>query len=85
MPQNLVEKTLNDYLKNLNCVSDDDFRYERMVENLEEIFKIKGFHEFKKAEFAQLVKEHIDNNSDISDEIRMIINEIKSSLSFLHL
>lgn len=85
LPQNLVEKTLNDYLKNLNCVSDDDFRYERMVENLEEIFKIKGFHEFKKAEFAQLVKEHIDNNFDISDEIRMIINEIKSSLSFLHL
>lgn len=82
LPENLVEKTLNDYLINLNSVTKDDFKYEKMVANLEEIFKNKGFHEFKKAEFAQLVKSHIDSEVDISDEIRAIIYEIKSSLSF---
>lgn len=82
LPKNLIVKTLNDYLRNLNHIEDTDFEYERMVTNLEEIFKKKGFHEFKKAEFAQMVKHHIDSLSDISDEIKSIINEIKFDRSF---
>ena len=48
-----------------------------MVKNLEEIFKSKGFHEFKKAEFAKLIKENITNDIYISPEIKIIIREIK--------
>lgn len=81
LPRTLIEKTLNDYMKNLNSVNDDDFKYDRMVQNLEEIFKSKGFHEFKKSEFAGLVKEHVNCNEDISDEIRSIVDEIKLTLS----
>lgn len=83
LPKNLIVKTLNDYLRNLNYIEDSDFEYERMVANLEEIFKKKGFHEFKKAEFAQMVKEHIDSLYDISDEIKAIVNEIRFDHSFL--
>ena len=48
-----------------------------MVKILEEIFKEKGLHEFKKAEFAHLVKQQISTENDISDEIKLIIDDIK--------
>ena len=76
LPRNLILKTLNDHFVNLNTIDNSEFTEERTVKNLEEIFKRKGFHEFKKAEFAQLVKSHVDSDDDISDEIREIINEI---------
>ena len=44
---------------------------------LEEIFKTRGLHEFKKADFAKLVRNNIDSELDISSEIKNIINEIK--------
>ena len=43
---------------------------------LEELFKTKGLHEFKKAEFSKLVREMISQDSDISPEIVDIIKEI---------
>ena len=49
--------------------------------HFQEIFKKKGFHEFKKAEFAQLIKSHVNCEEDISDEIREIIFEIKACCS----
>jgi hypothetical protein len=44
---------------------------------LEELFKTKGLHEFKKAEFAKLIRNQIKSDTDVSQEIRAIINEIK--------
>lgn len=82
LPKDLIIKTLNDHFINLNIIEEDDFTNERMVINLEEIFKKKGFHEFKKAEFAQLIKEHINCSTDLSEEIRTVIKEIKSVHSF---
>lgn len=84
LPKELILKTLNDYFKNLNYIEEKEFEDERMVKNLEEIFKRKGFHEFKKAEFAQLVKSHISTEEDLSDEIKSIINELKSLTSFVN-
>lgn len=81
LPKELIIKTLNDYFKNLNIIEDNEFEYERMVKNLEEIFKKKGFHEFKKAEFAQLVKNHISSDEDLSDEIKLIIEELRKLTS----
>ena len=81
LPKELIIKTLNDYFKNLNIIEDNEFEDERMVKNLEEIFKKKGFHEFKKAEFAQLVKNHISSDEDLSDEIKLIIEELKKLTS----
>ncbi len=81
LPKELIIKTLNDYFKNLNIIEDNEFEDERMVKNLEEIFKKKGFHEFKKAEFAQLVKNHISSDEDLSDEIKLVIEELRKLTS----
>ena len=78
LPKTLIKRTLNDHFINLNSIDDSDFTNERMVINLEEIFKNKGFHEFKKAEFAQLIKNHIKSTDDISDEIKLIIDKISA-------
>lgn len=85
LPKELILKTLNDYFKNLNYIEEKEFDDERMVKNLEEIFKRKGFHEFKKAEFALLVKSHISSEEDFSDEIKNIINEVKTLTSSVNL
>ena len=50
-----------------------------MSMNLENIFKEKGLHEFKKADFAKLVRENISENSDISEEIADIVQEISGN------
>ena len=81
LPKKLILKTLNDYFINLNIIDESEFTESRMVLNLEEIFKKKGFHEFKKAEFAQLIKSHVNCEEDISDEIREIISEMKARCS----
>ena len=49
------------------------------VKILEELFKDKCLHEFKKAEFAQRVKQQIKTDKDISDELRVIVKEIARS------
>ena len=46
---------------------------------LEEIFKTKALHEFKKAEFAKLVRENVLAEQDISPEIKDIIEEIANT------
>ena len=78
LPETLIVKTLNYATANIslaqiegleNCTS--------KVEFLENFFKHRGLHEFKKSEFAQLVKENINSSADISEEIAEIINEIK--------
>lgn len=45
---------------------------------LEEFFKHRGLHEFKKSEFAELVKENISCSEDVSDEIKEIIKELSA-------
>ena len=79
LPKSLVIKTLNNELTNFASVSCDDFDDSiSAVKNLENIFKTKGLHEFKKADFAKLVKDNISCDFDISQEIKSIIEEIKA-------
>ena len=79
LPQNLIIKTINSDLKNFASISAIDINKSApMVKILEEIFKDKGIHEFKKSEFAQLVKSQIETDEDISEEIKFIIENIKS-------
>ena len=47
---------------------------------LEEIFKNKGLHEFKKAEFANLIAQNL-MEQDISQEITDIISELKRTIN----
>lgn len=77
LPKSLILKTINRHLQNFNSVSIEDFDNEiSSVKNLENIFKTKGLHEFKKAEFAKLVRDYIYEDTDISAEIAEIVKEI---------
>jgi len=77
LPKSLVVKTINNHLRNFSSISEEDFDMSlSSVKNLENIFKTKGLHEFKKAEFAKLVRENIKEDTDISVEIAEIVKEI---------
>lgn len=79
LPKKLVERTINYELKNISILESKNFdKTTSRVEVLEEIFKTRGMHEFKKAEFARMIKTKINSKEDISPEIDTIINEIKN-------
>ena len=78
LPLELVQRTLDYQLNNISMMEKEMLNaHEPRVKILEEVFKTRGMHEFKKVEFAQMVKKNIKTNADISDEICEIINEIK--------
>lgn len=78
LPLELVQRTLDYQLNNISMMEIEMLNApEPRVKILEEVFKTRGMHEFKKVEFAQMVKKNIKTNADISDEICEIINEIK--------
>ena len=77
LPKSLIVKTINKELNNFATISEKDLEDELPeAKNLENIFKQKGLHEFKKADFAKMVKENITEDSDISAEIAEIIMEL---------
>ena len=78
LPKNLIVKTVNSHFKNFLEINVEEIINNEYstVEVLEELFKQKGLHEFKKAEFAKLVKDNIFEKDDVSEEIIKIIKEI---------
>lgn len=80
LPKSLIIKTVNNELNNFASITDDDL--DSTIPNaksLENIFKTIGLHEFKKADFAKMVKDNITEDADISSEIASIIMEIGNS------
>ena len=77
LPIKLIERTLKEELKNIS-ITEPLTRETKMVKVLEEVFKHRGLHEFKKAEFAQMVKENLRSEEDVSSEIKELISEIKN-------
>lgn len=85
LPDSLIIKTLNYETKNISAAPIEGLNESlSKVEFLENFFKHRGLHEFKKAEFALAVKENINSPDDISDEILEIIKEIKGTKKSLH-
>ena len=77
LPDNLIVKTVNSYFNNFFSVSMNDFNTkEPKAKVLESIYKDMGNTEFKKAEFAKLVRDNINDYADLSSEIKNIIKEI---------
>ena len=78
LSKELVKKTLNQALENISEMNENISEYAgHRVEYLEEIFKHRGMHEFKKVEFSQMVKQHINSKSDLTPEICEIIDGIR--------
>lgn len=81
LPLGLVTRTLESGLKNISILEKEMLNEDLpRVKILEEVFKTRGMHEFKKVEFAKMVKENILSDKDISDEIVRIIEEIKGAI-----
>ena len=77
LPLPLIIKTVNNELNNFASISENDFDLSiSNARNLENIFKLKGLHEFKKADFAKMVRDNICEDSDISIEISSIVLEL---------
>ena len=77
LPASLILKTINYEFKNFATITNAEFNPElSAVANLVEIFRLKGLHEFKKADFAQKVEENLFDENDISYEIKLIFNEL---------
>lgn len=79
LPESLIERTLAYATKNISVQSLKIGEYTGAhAKYLEEFFKHRGMHEFKKAEFAELVKINITDASDVSSETSSIIDELRA-------
>ena len=78
LPQDLINRTIEYEFSNISIIEKDLLSSnEPRTKVLEEFFRTRGMHEFKKAEFAGMVKNRIKSESDVSPEIVRIIDEIK--------
>lgn len=77
LPVDLVEKTLIYATENISLPAVECIEKGHTVEFLEDFFKHRGLHEFKKAEFAEMVKENLSPTAEVSEEIKSVINAIE--------
>lgn len=75
LPLNLIKRTLNKEFDYFPVLLKDLRKDLPMTQILEEIFKKRG-SEFKKAEFASMLRKNLQTKKDVSDEIESIISEI---------
>ena len=82
IPQNILISTLN-YIHNseIHCNTADFDNSLSAVQNLENISKKYGFGEFKKAHFAQFLKEYIEKNCTKDDFVDSEIVKIAEIIS----
>lgn len=81
LPLKLIKNAINYKFVNLFTVKDSDFEQNICrVKALEEIYRINGLGEFKKAEFAQDISTVLNKTDStlISEDIKLIINELKT-------
>lgn len=82
LPLNLVKRTIEYASQSLSLLDLEQLDESLpMVKQLEEIFRTRGLHEFKKAEFANFLKENIKDKNDLSEEISEIIARIGTNSS----
>lgn len=76
----LIQRSLEYEFENISMLDEtfNDIEIPR-VKHLEEIFKKRGRHEFKKVEFAQIVQKNISGETDITPEIRVIVDKIEKT------
>ena len=79
LPETLVRRTLDYATKNISLSPEEEItQTSSRVEYLQEYFRHRGLHEFKKADFAAQVKANIKGKEDVSPEINEVIQELSS-------
>ncbi len=77
LPKFLILKALNNYYQNYGVVEEKDLiSDDKATKLLNNLYKEKGFGEFQKAEFAQILADNITSNDDIPKEILLIFEKI---------
>ena len=81
LPDNLICRAVNSHYGLVGNITKEDLSINsRKTDALSAIWKQKGFGEFKKAEFAQIIAENIKTSCDLSEEMQKIILNIQEIL-----
>ena len=82
LPDELICRATNSYYGLTGKINKEEIKINnRKTVTLANVWKQKGFGEFKKAEFAQIIAESIKSPSDLSEEMSKIILNIKQMIS----
>lgn len=75
---NLIKRTINNRYKNICECTVSDFQKDMpMTKILAEFFRINNLGDYQKSDFAKEILNNIKYDTDLTEEIRTIINEIK--------
>ncbi len=81
IPEKLIKNAINKYYSLLNSVSLEELRENSSkVETFEKIWKEKGFGEFKKSDFADIIADNISENEEVTGIMDDIFSIIKCML-----
>lgn len=81
LPKNLIKNALNVHFSENLLQEENEFIEEgKRVEELNNCYKNNGWGEFKKSDFAKIVREYLisTKNPPVSDELKLIIEKIKN-------
>ena len=74
---NLLKRSLNREYNQYKLIIKKDLQiYKRMCHNIEHYYKTRKLGEFKKAKLSKIVAQNVKYNTDITDEVRDIIDKI---------
>lgn len=78
LPDELIFRALSDHYRLSGEISFCEIAGKNSkVEVLTNLYKQKGFGDFRKAEFARIIASYIKTRADLSDELRQILKAIK--------
>ena len=79
LSKNLIKNALNYHFQENLQTQDNNIQEGHTVDCLSEYYKNNGWGEFKKADFAKIIREYLQKtkNPPISEELSLIINKIK--------
>lgn len=74
---NLIKRALNsEYEPATPVIKDDLHIYGKMCENIEHFYKIRHLGEFKKSKLSRIIAKNVKYDTDITEDIKNIINDI---------
>ena len=79
LPHELIIRAINNYYSMQGSISEADLsKNEPMAKILYNLYREKGFGEFHKAKFAQILQENINSKEDAKGEIEKILSLIRN-------
>lgn len=74
---NLIKRTLNNEYEPITKITVSELRQSnRMCENISDFYKRRHLGEFKKAKLSKLISENIKYSSDISKDVKNLVNQL---------